>query len=271
MINQSFIFTALECEARSLIRFFGLKKQQVNHPFALYKNNEIILTVTGVGKVAMAGGVAYTLALFPHIELPLLLNIGVAGHQNKAIGDLLLASKIVDQEAGTVFYPQLMGNNWPETCEIKTASKPVMKYQSDCLYDMEAAAFYEMAVRFSSSELIHCLKIISDNEDSSIDQINARLITQWIDNKMNQIELLLLRLGKLKQLITPVEPEGYSELLNGWHFTVSGEIKLKSLLRRWQVLTAGQKWHGVQNESCQNGKDILKILEKDVEALDVCL
>lgn len=274
MINQLtpqlFIFVALECEAKPIIRLLGLKKQQATQAFAIYKNNNTVLTVTGVGKVAMAGGVAYALALYPDAELPVMLNIGIAGHKSKAIGSLMVASKIVDVGTAATFYPQLIGNDWPDAHTIKTSGMPATEYNEDCLYDMEAAAFYEMAVRFSSSELIHCIKVVSDNAGTSIEKINAKLVTEWIGSQINCIEQLVLRLNKLRQLTSPVEPEGYRELLKEWHFTVSGEIKLKALLRRWWVLKGG-RWVIVDSGNCRSGKDVLRKLAEDVDALNIYL
>ncbi len=267
---QLFIFVALECEAKPMIRLFGLKKQQAAHAFAIYKNNEIALTVTGVGKVAMAGGVAYTLALYPDAQLPVMLNIGIAGHKSKQIGSLMVASKIVDVETEAAFYPQLIGNNWPDACTIKTSSIPATEYNEGCLYDMEVAAFYEMAARFSSGELIHCIKVISDNDVASLEKINAKLVTEWIDSQISCIEPIVLRLSKLRQLTSPIELEGYSVLLKKWHFTVSGEIRLKALLLRWYVLT-GESWISFDDENFRSGKDVLRQLTEDVEAQSIYL
>ena len=170
-----FIFTALECEAKALVNKFKLKKENIRHPFSIYRGDKIVLTVTGVGKVAMAAGVAYTSAVFPGLESPVMINIGIAGHKTQSVGRLLMASKIVDVDSEKVFYPQLVGANWPETSEIKTMALPSTKYYLDCLNDMEASAFYETAVRFSSCELIHCIKVVSDNGESSIESINSKV------------------------------------------------------------------------------------------------
>jgi hypothetical protein len=270
IVPQIFIFIALDCEAKPLLRFYDLKKEPINHAFPIYKNENCVLTVTGVGKIAMAGAVAYTLALFPRVHYPILLNIGIAGHKTADLGCLFITSKIVDNESGKKFYPQMIGGQWPECSEIITSSVPNVGYNQQCLYDMEATAFYEMAVRFSSSELIHCLKIVSDNEHSAIDKILPKLVAEWVDSQMTEIERLIGRLVKLRESITGIEVKEYNEIVKKWHFTVTGKIKLKALLARWQVLTAGN-WSGHDDLCFNSGKELLKRLEDDIDAVEVRL
>ena len=265
-----FIFTALDCEARPIVKFYDLKKQESHSGFSMYRNKKIVLTVAGVGKVAMAGAVAYTLAIFPDCQVPVLINIGIAGHKVQETGTLCIAMKIIDGDTGRNFYPQLLGTRWPETSQLKTASLPSTQYNSDCLYDMEASAFYEMAIRFSSCELIHCFKVVSDNEGSSIEKIQPKIVTEWIANQMNEIEPLLLQLEKLRETILPVELDVYNEMMNKWHFTVSGKIKLKNLLLRWKVLSV-RPWQHNDEYGELSGKEILKKLEAEVNCLEVLL
>ena len=81
-----FIYTALPCEAKPLVAHLRLKKEIGIQPFAVYCNDKLCLTITGLGKNAMAAGVAYTQALYAGIENPILINLGVAGHQSRTIG-----------------------------------------------------------------------------------------------------------------------------------------------------------------------------------------
>ncbi len=266
-----FIFVALECEARSLIKYYGLKKQSGRYHFSLYANEQILLTVTGVGKVAMAGAVAYTLALFPVQEEPLIVNIGIAGHKTADLGQLLLAVKIIDNESNKTFYPQLLGEGWPESCSVLTASLPCLDYKQSYAHDMEASAFYETAIRFSSSELIHSIKIVSDNEFSNIDNINAKGVVEWVANKITEIDILLMRWASFGDSIGDRLIDEYDEIAKKWRFTVSGENKLKTLLLRWVVLS-NRSWLATINDAqFRNGKDALKRLEKDTDNLEVYL
>lgn len=265
-----FIYTALECEAKPLIKQFELKKESFNHPFPIYKNDSIVLTISGIGKVAMAGAVAYSQAIFQPQHSPLLINIGIAGHKTEAIGEIVLASKIVDKDSGKRFYPQLIGNNLPKTDEVLTSSRPCTEYSASYMNDMEASAFYEMAVRFNTNELIHSIKIISDNEQTTIESINAKKVSQLISNHLPQIEQLFHHWKLLQQSVIPSEIKEFNQISKRWNFTVSGKIRLKSLLSRWQMLST-ESWLANNQVKLERSKDVLKKLESDVNYLKVLL
>ncbi len=263
---QIFIFVALACEAKPLIQFYGLKQKQSIHPFAIYKAGQIILTITGIGKVAMAGAVAYTLALFRDLPYPAMLNMGIAGHKTQSTGYLYRAIKIIDEDSSKVYYPPLISKTISETAVLTTVSKPVTQYKADQLYDMEGAAFYEIAVRFSSSELIQCLKIVSDNELTPIEKINAKQVYQWVFEQMDVIDRVIKDLLALSATLIPIEPEGYQQIIEAWHFTVSGQIRLKTLLMRWKLLSNGARFTVNKNE-LKNAKEILIKLETELNRL----
>jgi len=265
-----FIFTALECEAKGLISQFNLKRDNCHIAFSLYRNENIILTVTGIGKIAMAGAVTYVLAQFQEQQAPVLLNLGIAGHKDHTIGDLFVAEKICDAESGKVYYPQLIGGNWPESKVVKTTTTPNTQYNDDCLNDMEASAFYEMAVKFTSSELIHCLKVVSDNQNTSIAHINPKLVVEWVSAHNVIIEQTLKQLTQLREMFVSVETPEYDRLIRQWHFTVSGKLKLKAMLVQWRVLNT-LEWSDSQSVVFRNGKDILRQLAKDIEQLEIKL
>lgn len=274
MQNQTiptlFIYTALECEAKPLLKQLDLKRVCNSHPFSIYKNHNIVLTVSGVGKIAMAGAVAYTQALFQATQLPVLVNLGIAGHKYQAIGDIFLATKIIDKDSGKRFYPQLIGSDFPKTMGLLSSSIPCTEYSADYMNDMEASAFYETAIKFSSNELIHSIKVISDNEQSSIDTIRPKLVSQWINNHLYQIEHLLNHWGALQQSVTTNELKEFDAIVNQWHFTVNRQIKLKSLLLRWQTLSTNP-WLTIEQASFDSSKDVLQKLESDINSLDLQL
>jgi len=265
-----YLFTALECEAKPLIKHFDLKKELNTQHFSLYKNDTMVLTITGVGKVSMAAAIGYTFALFPKIARPVIINIGIAGHKTRSLGDLVLVSKSIDTDSEKIFYPQLIGNNLPESGEVITFSKPCTDYQINYLSDMEASAFYESALKFSTSELVHSIKIISDNETSSINEIRSKIVTEWIASQIPEIENLIQHWVKLSLLIKPVELNEYTEILNKCHFSVGSQMKLKTLLQRWNVLSM-DSWSNLCPPKPRNSKDILKKLEADINSLELYL
>jgi len=146
---QIFIYAALPCEAKPLVEHFKLKKDTSVKPFNVYFNNDIYLTVTGIGKCAMSAGVAYTQAVFKTVENPVLLNVGIAGHRYYALGSVYLIDKIIDGDSGKNYYPPLVFTPPCSTAAIQTSSRPQLNYDHSYLCDMEASAFYDAATRFS--------------------------------------------------------------------------------------------------------------------------
>jgi len=256
-----FIYTALTCEAKPLIDFFHLKKDTTIQCFAVYANNNICLTVTGIGKTAMAAGVAYTQALFSLVQNPVLLNIGIAGHKEHLIGCVFLIDKITDNDSGRHYYPPLVFTPPCPTNSLQTSSKPQLTYLPTQLCDMEASAFYETATRFTSGELIQCLKIVSDNESSPVHNIQANLVSLLISAQLSTIESILTKLTQLAELLSPPESNEFNQLLDKYHFTVNEQIQLKKLLSRWRLV---KSQNGIEfvYDTAKNGKDFLKLLNQ---------
>jgi adenosylhomocysteine nucleosidase len=268
--HRVFIYAALPCEAKPLVEHFKLKKNTAVQPFAVYHNRDICLTVTGLGKSAMAAGVAYTQALFASVEYPVLLNIGIAGHKDHAVGSLFLIDKITDADSRKSYYPPLVFTpTCPSAC-IQTVSRPQPDYDREALCDMEASAFYETAVRFSSGELIHCLKVISDNESSPAENIEPRQVTALIAAHGATIETLLTELTRLAELVITPEPGLFEQLTRRYHFTVSEQGQLKSQLSRWTTLTGAQIAE-VDEIGFRKGKDVLLWLDRQINRIEFSL
>lgn len=266
-----YFFIALACEAKPLIQKYALKKLSQQHPFELYSNDNVAVIITGVGKVAMAGAMTYSMAIFPKTQNPVLINLGIAGHKSKPVGAMYLADKIIDSEnSKKQFYPQLVGIFPIPGVIINTVSIPHTKYVDDCLYDMEAAAFYEMAIKFSSSELIHCLKIISDNQLQPADTINAKTVSAWIEQQLTAIENTVEHLQELRQSIAEPRPVLFQTIIKQYHFTVTSQIKLKALLQRWDVVSNNTPLK-INHSDFTSGKQILNWLENIIERQEFSL
>lgn len=265
-----FIYAALPCEAKPLVEHFGLKKATTIQPFAVYLNHDICLTVTGLGKSAIAAGVAYSQALFACVEHPVLINIGIAGHKLHAVGSLFLIDKITDFDSRKSYYPPLVFTPPCPTASIQTVSRPQLTYDLQHLCDMEASAFYETAVRFSSGELIHCLKVISDNESSPVENIQPKQVSALIAAHVAAIETLLTELSRLATLITAPEPRLFEQLIQRYHFTVSEQGQLKNQLSRWAALTNAQVPE-FDKDLLPKGKDVLLWLDQQINRIEFTL
>jgi adenosylhomocysteine nucleosidase len=265
-----FIYAALPCEAKPLVEHFKLKKDTAVQPFAVYSNQDICLTVTGLGKSAMAAGVAYTQALFASAEHPVLVNIGIAGHKNHAVGSLFLIDKITDADNKKSYYPPLVFSPPCATANVQTVSRPQLVYDQQYLCDMEASAFYETAVRFSTGELIHCLKVISDNESSPVENIQPKQVASLIAAQVATIEILLAELSRLAALVAVPEPKLFEELIQRYHFTASEQGQLKNRLSRWAALTDAQVPE-FDKDLLPKGKDVLGWLDEQISQIEFFL
>ncbi len=235
-----YFFVALPCEAKPLIRHFKLKKDLSITAFSLYRNEQLCLTVTGLGKSAMAAGVAYTFAYFPSTMSPVVLNIGIAGHRSHALGAVFAAEKIIDMESERAYYPQIVAQPPCATAIIKTVAQVQTTYKGSSLYEMEASAFYEIATRFSSSELIQCLKIISDNEQYSAEQVNAAQVSEWVSHALPFIEQYSQALKALSASQQAILTPYYAEILDAFHFSRHEKIQLKRLLNKRALMLPKQ-------------------------------
>lgn len=265
-----FIHTALLCEARPLIEHFRLKKDLDSHPFDVYRHDGICLTVTGIGKCAMAAGVAYTQAKIGAAGKPILLNVGIAGHAEHEIGTLFLAGKIVDADTRKKFYPPLAFAPPCAVETLRTASSPQLDYSVPHLYDMEASAFYETAQRFSSGELIQTLKVVSDNRQTPAQAIQPKQATELIAAQLPVLEAILAALRNLHRLISAPEPMQLQALLERCHFTANERQQLRAQLLRWECLTDGKKFD-IEQTSFKNSKEILVWLGEQIDSIDYVL
>lgn len=230
----------------------------------MYENAGIVVVVSGIGKVAMAGAVAYTMAQFGDSAQPVLLNLGVAGHRNQSIGSCFLADKIIDAETGRRFYPQLPFDLPCRTLPLKTLSKADAGYADDCLCDMEASAFYEIATKFGSGELIHCLKVVSDNAESPLENINEQSVAAWVEANLAVVEELIAALRRLRQSLPAADNDLYRQLLGRFHFTASNAVKLQSLLHRCQLLAAEGSINFAE-ANAENARELLVWLESRLD------
>ncbi len=259
-----FIFVALSCEAKPLIQAWRLKKQTQKQAFAIYRNAETVVVVGGIGKVAMAGAVAYTMAQFPEIVQPIMLNLGIAGHRRQAVGSCILVDKITDVETQRRFYPQMAFDVSCPSLPLKTLSKADSSYADDSLSDMEASAFYEIAVKFSSSELIHCVKVVSDNAESPLEAVNEEAVMGWIYTSLHSIENVLAGLTRLRGALPLTNTAIYSRLLERFHFTATNAAKLQAMLNRWQILNRDQTLSLFEIDA-GNARELLAWLESQLE------
>ena len=99
--------------------------------------------------------------------------MGIAGHQELAVGEMMVANKISCAVSAQSSLPVLSGNHYGE---VLTVDGPELTYPQNAAYDMEAHAFWDMALKHA--DLIQCCKLISDNPHDGVEKITAALIDE---------------------------------------------------------------------------------------------
>ncbi len=263
------LITALACEAKPLINNYGFKRCIDESAYSIFRNESMTLTVSGVGKLAAAAAVAYTQGRFGDHEKAIWLNIGVAGHRHFNIGDCRIAHKVTDQETKRHWYPSLLYPAPCDTSEIVSVNQPETTYAQNCLYDMEAAGFFASACKFTTLELIHSLKIISDNQTTNATSLNQKVITQLVDNQIGIVDTLISELSKLRQPRANPAQKYIAPFTIHWHFTTHQLKQLSELMSRWEILSL-ETIPTVENIShLKTSKEVIKWLKHQVSTLPV--
>jgi hypothetical protein len=194
------------------------------------------LIISGVHKVPSAAATAFLGSLMKAGTVSAWLNIGIAGHGSADIGSAYLAHKILDASSGYAWYPQLFQNFSICSAALVTHDK-VQKQGAPNLVDMEASGFYPTALRFSSAELVHVLKIVSDHADAAMSPCRPKQVQHYICQKLELIEHLCegLRARLAPLAAERAAPRELQPILGLRHCTKSQELQLHDLLIQWEA------------------------------------
>jgi purine-nucleoside phosphorylase len=223
---------ALHCEAKPVIDFLRLKKSHYHHAFDLYQSDNMCCIVSGIGKLNVAAATAWVAALHQQSRSIAWINIGTAGSQSYAIGSAWSINKITDIESGHSYYPAPLINSQLPSEQCQTHNQPDNQYHPQSLSDMEASAFFATATRFSSAELIHCIKVVSDNNVTPCSR-NKNEVSQLIQQNIKPIVEFSQTLTALNQQIAQMaiaEPD-WQRFLAAAHFSQTQKTQLKNCLR----------------------------------------
>lgn len=236
MIN---LVVAIHCEAKPLIQHLRLQKQACKD-YALYTGEELNLIICGVGKLAAAMACAWLQGLNTTSSRSdsAWLNIGIAGHGYQPLGNGFLAHRISEQDSDRYWYPGFPFKRPCPSAALVTVDAAESRYHDNALYDMEGAGFFAACQRFSSVELIHCFKVVSDNRFSGIENINEAYASELISGQLSTIDDIIKCLQQSRQGLarTQEPPPYYADCLQRWHFSHYQRKQLHQLLWRRQAL-----------------------------------
>ena len=265
------IVTALNSEAQPIIEHFSLARLQTGHPMRVFTNDDIRLIVSGIGNVRSAASVGYLAGLdgllpgSPNDDSSrqhnAWINVGIAGHSHAEIGACFTADKIIDGRSGDTAYPSIpYATEIPSAC-LCTVERPEVNYPDSSLYDMEGYGFFLAAQRFSSVELISLLKVVSDNRDNHVNQINKGFVRSLIENAIREVEFTLKALRSLN-----AEPALSAEHVvipweNMWRTTHSQKQILHDMHHRLFLLNKGIDV-ALLVSNCQTAHEAIAALNK---------
>ena len=269
------VVVALSDEARPLVERYRLKLVRETGGFRVFEGESMRLVVSGCGRVAAAGATAWLAARGGEDRASVAgwLNVGVAGHGERAVGESFLAHKIDDAITARSFYPCFTFAPFCETDAVVTDDRPHAEYPHRGACDMEASAFYATANRFATVERVHCLKIISDNTEQPAETLSRELVRDLVGAHLDLVDRCIEALEGLPEREREPEPPGFREASERWHFSVTEQRRLRQLLRRAQALSppgsdgVPEFDPGAIPGSIPGGRDFLKALDDHLEGL----
>ncbi|MCU7906009.1 MAG: hypothetical protein KZQ76_09135 [Candidatus Thiodiazotropha sp. (ex Epidulcina cf. delphinae)] len=194
--NHINLTVALPAEAKPLIKALRLVRHQPVESLPLYTGAGIHLAVTGTGAAASSIGVRYLYSMTPAGHPAQWLNVGVCGHGSLAVGESLLADRVIDQGNGRSWSLQsrrpLATYTGPLTCVLTAQSD----YQPQMAYDMESAGFIESVSSLDAIESASIIKVVSDNPDHLTRGINAKLVQHLVHQRISIVRDLIAQLQR---------------------------------------------------------------------------
>ena len=171
------IVTATFSEAKALVEYFGLVQTQ-KKPFSIYKNDKILLIISGIGKVNSAIATTYAFSTYKNIDN--IINFGICGSSDKEkeIGSFWNIKSVIDKDSDKKFILKKEGEIlW---CHSKAIIFPLSK---KVLVDMESSGFLQAAKTFINTKNISIYKIVSDHLDIK-EKLNENILKDIVKNSI---------------------------------------------------------------------------------------
>lgn len=223
---------ALHCEAKPVIDYYRLRKSHADNAFEIYQGDDMLCLVSGIGKVACAAACGWAAARQREDASLAWINLGCAGAARHEVGSAFSLDKIVDADTGQTYYPVPVSPGPLPAAACMSLSRASKEYREDFLFDMEASAFMQSALRFSSAELTKSIKVVSDNRGHQTGKDRAatsRLIEKHIEDIDREASSLLeLNREVAARAITADDWRRLNELA---HFSQTQQNRLRVLWR----------------------------------------
>ena len=257
---------ALKEEAKTIIDHYKLSVIDRKSVYPVFKNFDEThwLVLSGIGRHNAAAATAYLYSISKSSKSAAWINSGIAGCGKGTYGDLCLVDKI-SNNYGKNRYPMTMSRSALSKMHLFTSDIPTNNYSSQELIDMEGSAFYDIASKFTSNELICLMKVISDGPNNDIEDLNKFKIRELINLNIASIKTIVSYYEKLSmdqyQIIQ--QPKILSEILSQWHFSVSQKHQLENLIKRINTLSKDEEIIKLIKD-CKNSRSVITNLEAKI-------
>lgn len=241
------LIAALPAEARPLVKYFGLRA--LNHPYLrLYHGDGTYLLQCGVGKLNAAACTAAMLQALPDVVA--IINVGIAG-SDQPIGDTFIAHGVQDKASGQQWFPHLPSTKrlgGVNSLQVMTVDQPKTLYSPEQAFDMEASGIFNAAAKTLDLAFVHSVKVISDNKQDGLAQVNADSVTEQVNHAVPCVERLMQSLPFDTLPATgPVNALSLS-LTKRLHYTATETHTLNQLLHRYNALIGELPTESALNE-----------------------
>tara|TARA_B100000686_G_scaffold333804_1_gene400176 strand:- start:1149 stop:1964 length:816 start_codon:yes stop_codon:yes gene_type:complete len=257
---------AHKLEAEKLLDYFSLRLVESDR-YQIYRNaSGMQVVISGMGYENARAATEYLGNLDSQsIELRGWLNVGIAGHQTAEIGSCFVANKIVYPRHGRYCFPAVIFSNIP-TIEVMTVDEPELEYPQDIAYEMEAAGFWDAAIKYSSLEFVQCMKIISDNKIQSIKKITNNQVLSIISERLDLIEQCCSYMQKLVRDFNTLNQVDVivTDLFEEYRFTVAQKYQLKRLNRRFRALRRRASFEKIVSNKFNSAKELIEKLNYEL-------
>jgi hypothetical protein len=240
--------------------------------FRWFRSDEAALVISGIGKLAAAAATSYLHGRTGEEPFGVWLNFGTAGHRDRPRGDILLAHTVTDAASGERFHPTRLDGPDLEAVEVRTVDRPEIDFDSDAAYDMEAYGFVAIALRFSTSELVQSIKIVSDNRETTTTAWTAAAVRELVESRVDVVARAADRFREIANDLEPLRREQADSLAlveaygRRAHFTTSEARRLRRLLQRWAALDPDAD-RGPESAEAGRASEMLDRLERRLHAL----
>ena len=232
------IITALGLESENFISFYRLEREKFFN-FPVFKNSDIMLVQTGVGKANIESRLKAVYSLSEGYDKFQFINIGIAGGnpEKTSIGECHIINKIKDSETGETYYPDILVDHKMSEASIITVNEPVIKGAGPYLelVDMEASEIFRVCKDLVPIQRMAFIKIVSDYMDLDQGNIKKNFILDLVYSRLNVISKFLVGFNKLllseNSILNHKDNIWISNLVDKWKLTKTQKSQLEDLLK----------------------------------------